>query len=138
MQKASYQQHMYNRAQVETANTGRILLTLYDAAIRFVRLGSQQISNGDIASKGVTLSRAYAIIAEFIHALDHDQAPELCDNLEQIYGWMLEQISEANLNMTNEPLTPVLTHLIDLRETWSEAVGKAALEKATSAAAVSQ
>ncbi|MCP4679847.1 MAG: flagellar export chaperone FliS [Deltaproteobacteria bacterium] len=138
MQKASYQQHMYTRAQVETANPGRILITLYDAAIRFVRLARQQINHGNVAAKGISLGRAYAIIAEFIHALDHSQAPELCDNLEQIYGWMLEQISDANLNMTSEPLEPVLTHLMDLRQTWSEAVVKATNENTSSTAAASR
>jgi flagellin-specific chaperone FliS len=35
---------------------------------------------------------------------------------------MLEQISEANTKMTAEPIAPVIEYMIDLRETWSEAV----------------
>ncbi|MCP4606271.1 MAG: flagellar export chaperone FliS [Proteobacteria bacterium] len=130
MLKANYQQKVYRRTHVETANPGRILLTLYDAAIRFVRLASQQIKSGNAAAKGVTLGKAYAIIAEFIHALDHDKAPELCRNLEMIYGFMLEQMSEANAKMDAAPLEPVITHLVDLRETWGKAVSKAAIDDA--------
>jgi flagellar protein FliS len=130
MYKATYHQNRYRQTQVETANPGRILITLYDAAIRFVRLAIQQINDGNIPAKGVTLGRAYAIVAEFIHALDHDKAPELCRNLEAIYNFMLEQMSEANLNMDPTPLEPVLTHLIDLRETWSQAVSQATMENA--------
>jgi flagellar protein FliS len=131
MYKATYQHQRYRQTEVETANPGRILITLYDAAIRFVRLAIQQINDGNTAAKGVTLGRAYAIVAEFIHALDHDKAPELCKNLEAIYNFMLEQMSTANLNMDTAPLEPVLTHLIDLRETWSQAVFQASQEKST-------
>lgn len=132
MYKASYQQQRYRQMQVETANPGRILLTLYDAAIRFVRLGIQQIQDGNIPAKGVTLGRAYAIVAEFIHALDHSKAPELCRNLEAIYNFMLEQMTEANANMDAAPLHPVLDHLVDLRETWAKAVEIANKESAQS------
>ncbi|MDJ0761582.1 MAG: flagellar export chaperone FliS [Myxococcota bacterium] len=127
MANVNYQQQTYRKVQLETANPGRILLMLYDAAIRFVRLAKQQIEAGDMAAKGIALSKAYAIIAEFINALDHDKAPELCQNLEAIYGFMLEKMSEANTLMTAEPLIPVLTHLVDLRATWAEAVAKAAI-----------
>ena len=128
MYRAAYQTQAYRQTQVETANPGRILLTLYDAAIRFIRLAMQQIEEGNAAAKGITLGRAYAIIAEFIHALDHEKAPELCRNLESIYNFMLEQMADANLKMNAEPLEPVLTHLVDLRATWAEAVAKAAQE----------
>ncbi len=128
MLKASYQQQVYRRVHVETANPGRILLTLYDAAIRFVRLGKDQIEAGNAAGKGTNLSKAYAIIAEFIHALDFDKAPELCNNLEQVYGFMLEQITDANTKMDPEPLEVVLRHLQELRETWAQAVVEAARE----------
>ena len=128
MYRANYQTQLYRQTQVETANPGRILLTLYDAAIRFVKLAIEQIKDGNIPAKGITLGRAYAIIAEFIHALDHSQAPELCGNLESIYNFMLEQMATANLQMDAAPLEPVLTHLIDLRETWAEAVTIASKE----------
>jgi flagellar protein FliS len=129
MYKATYQQQLYRQASVETANPGRILITLYDAAIRFVRLGVQQINDGNAQAKGISLSRAYAIIAEFIHALDHSRAPELCRNLESIYNFMLEQISDANTKMSAAPLVPVLEYMADLRETWSQAVTIADREK---------
>jgi len=130
MYKATYQQQRYRQTEVETANPGRVLITLYDAAIRFVRLAIQQIEEGNIPAKGVTLGRAYAIIAEFIHALDHEKAPELCRNLEAIYNFMLEQMAEANSKVDKEPLLPVLSYLTDLRETWSQAVAIANKENA--------
>ena len=132
MYKMGYQQQQYRQIQMETANPGRILIALYDAAIRFVRLAISQIQEGNIPAKGVTLGKAYAIIAEFIHALDHSKAPELCQNLEAVYNFMLEQMSEANTKMEEAPLHPVLDYLIDLRETWAQAVEIANRENARS------
>lgn len=131
MYKASYQQQRYRQLEVETANPGRVLITLYDAAIRLVRLSIQQIQDGNAAAKGVTLGRTYAIIAEFIHALDHSVAPDLCRNLEAIYNFMLEQIADANRKMDPAPLQFVLTYLTDLRETWAQAVAIANKENAS-------
>jgi flagellar protein FliS len=123
-----YQQQAYKRVHVETANPGRILITLYDAAIKFVEKAIVQINDGQAGPKGESLSRAHDIIAEFINALDHKTAPELCSNLERVYGFMLEQISLANTNMDSEPLNTVLKHLKEMRNTWQQAIEQSARE----------
>jgi flagellar secretion chaperone FliS len=101
---------------------GNVLLLLYDGAIRFVKLAQDQIKAGNKSAKEVSLSKAYAIIAEFINSLDRDRAPDLCENLTQIYEFMLSKLTEANANMDPEPLDIVLGYLTDMRQTWSEAV----------------
>ncbi|MCU0662995.1 MAG: flagellar export chaperone FliS [Myxococcota bacterium] len=135
MYKVSYQQQAYRKVHVETSNPGQILIALYDAAIRNIQHGIERIDKRDYPGKGVALNKAYAIIAEFINALDFSVAPELCANLEGIYTFMLDQISEANTNMNSEPLQPVLRHLQSLRATWAEAVARTANENSEAAAA---
>jgi flagellar protein FliS len=104
---------------------GDVLLMLYDGAIRFVGLAKDQIASGNTDAKELSLAKAYAIISEFINALDHESAPELCDNLERIYEFMLAQLAEANGTMDSAPLDIVLGYLTDMRQTWSEAVSQA-------------
>lgn len=99
-----------------------VLLLLYDGAIRFVKLAKEQIDTGNTSAKEVSLSKAYAIISEFINSLDREQAPELCENLTQIYEFMLTKLTEANTNMDTKPLDLVLRYLTDMRHTWSEAI----------------
>ncbi|MBN2341410.1 MAG: flagellar export chaperone FliS [Deltaproteobacteria bacterium] len=125
-----YRQQAYKKVHVETANPGRVLLQLYDAAIRFVEKAQEQITAGQAGPKGESLRKAHAIIAEFINALDHKMSPELCSNLELIYGFMLEQIAEANVHMNAQALDPVLIHLRSMRETWQIAVNQAQMENA--------
>ncbi|MBN2528284.1 MAG: flagellar export chaperone FliS [Deltaproteobacteria bacterium] len=130
-----YRQQAYKKVHVETANPGRVLLQLYDAAIRFVEKAQIQIDDGQAGPKGESLRRAHAIIAEFINALDHKMSPQLCSNLEQIYGFMLEKIAEANVNMDSRALVPVLKHLREMRETWQIAVDQAQSESAATSVA---
>lgn len=126
-----YRQQAYKKVHVETANPGRVLLQLYDAAIRFVEKAQIQIDAGQAGPKGESLRKAHAIIAEFINALDHKMSPQLCSNLEQIYGFMLEKIAEANVNMDSSALIPVLKHLREMRDTWQLAVNQAQSESGT-------
>jgi len=130
MATLSYQQQTYKRVHVETANPGRILLSLYDAAIRFTERAVEQIEAGDLAGKGQSLGRAHAIVAEFIAALDHKRSPELCRNLELVYIFMIDQLMEANTRVDAAPLALVLKHLRSMRETWSQAVNQAAILEA--------
>ena len=101
-----------------------VLLLLYDGAIRFVKLAKDQIETGNTAAKEISLSKAYAIISEFINSLDKEQAPELCENLAQIYEFMLSKLTEANTSMNTEPLDLVLGYLTDMRQTWAEAIAE--------------
>ncbi|MDJ0761579.1 MAG: flagellar export chaperone FliS [Myxococcota bacterium] len=122
MQQVTSQPQAIDTTYQMDQNPGKMLLTLYDAAIRFVGLAQKQIEAGNAKAKELTLSKAYAIIAEFINSLDHGKAPELCANLEQIYQFMLGQLIEANGNMDPEPLSPVVDQLTNLRDAWARVV----------------
>jgi flagellar protein FliS len=101
-----------------------VLLLLYDGAIRFVTLARDQIEEGNNSAKEISLAKAYAIISEFINSLDRNRAPELCENLAQIYEFMLAKLTEANATMNSEPLDIVIGYLTDMRKTWAEAIAQ--------------
>ncbi len=122
MQQAIDQLSTQANSQVEMPGPGAVLITLYDAAIRFVGLAREQILAGNVQAKELTLGRAYAIITEFLNSLDHEKAPELCANLEQIYDFMLTQLEEANMKMDAGPLESVNEHLVSLRDAWAQVV----------------
>ena len=112
----------YQRVEAQTTSPGQILLRLYDGAIRFTRQAEQAIEAGDPAEKGKYLGKAMAIIDEFITALDHDAAPELCANLEALYLYFIHQLTVANTTMDAAPCREVIAHLRSLRETWEQVV----------------
>jgi len=125
MQATATYQHSAKQPPHEVgAPQGNVLLLLYDGAIRFVSLAKDQIDAGNSSSKEVSLAKAYAIISEFINSLDRDRAPDLCENLAQIYEFMLAKLTEANANMDSAPLDIVLGYLEDMRKTWAEAIAQ--------------
>ncbi len=117
-----FQAHAYKKTSVETADPGRVLIALYDAAIKFSRLAAHSIDEGKVAEKGVYISKTHRIISEFINALDFEKSPALCEQLEGIYGFMISQLIEANVTMKSAPLNPVISQLEDLRDTWTQAM----------------
>ena len=114
--------NQYQQNQIATASREQILLMLYDGAIRFCRQAKMGLKENDMAVKGKYIGKTMAIIAEFSNSLNHDIGGEIAGNLDALYGYMLRELSQANVNNDPDKLEIVITMLKDLRETWAEAI----------------
>lgn len=112
----------YKKNKVLLSSPGEILLALYDGAIRFCKQARIAIEQDNPAQKGQKIGSVMAILTELSATLDHDRAPELCENLSRLYDYLIDRLQEASSNMDVGPLDEVTTHLEKLRETWGEAV----------------
>ncbi len=112
----------YRAVKIQTASPAQIMLMLYDGAIRFTLIGKKKIEEGDYSGKGTYIGKVQAIISELMSSLDFSIAPELCTQLEQLYIYMMEQLTEANLQVKTEPLDVVVKLLTTLREGWGQAL----------------
>lgn len=113
----------YRAVKIQTASPAQVLIMLYDGAIRFALIARKKIEEKDYAAKGTYIGKVQAIISELMSSLDFSIAPELCTQLEQLYIYMMEQLTEANLNLDIDKLDVVVRLLKTLREGWSEALG---------------
>ncbi len=127
----------YLQNQILTASPERILVMLYDGAIRFTRQAIMGIENGNRVQKLDGVSRAMAIITEFANTLDHGIGGEIAANLDALYAFMNNELSKANLKDDINKLKVVEGLLVDLRGTWVEAIEVAANEKVPQAKAAS-
>ncbi|WP_438493037.1 flagellar export chaperone FliS [Paenibacillus sp. IHBB 3054] len=109
----------YQQAQAQTASKPKLLIMLYDGAIRFVKLGMDGISQKDYEKANNNLCKAQAIINELISALDYNYP--ISNDLLKVYEYMQHRLIEANVNKKNTQAEEVLEYLIDLREAWFEA-----------------
>ena len=66
------------------------MLMLYDGAIRFISLGIQAIENGLIDKRAYYINKTSAIVSEFAATLDHNQDAKLAEDLDALYGYMLQ------------------------------------------------
>ncbi|HSC80657.1 MAG TPA: flagellar export chaperone FliS [Chitinolyticbacter sp.] len=119
------------QAQIESASPGRLIVMLYEGAIKSAQLGKLHMQNGEIAAKGEAISKAIAIIDEGLRmALDHEQGGELSANLDALYFYMIQQLFEANLHNRPELIDQVVSLLGDLRDAWESITQPAPLPPA--------
>ncbi len=119
---SSFALSQYKVVKFETASPGAVLIQLYDGAIRFLKEGITAVEAGDTSRKAAALHRVHAIVSEFQATLDHNQAPELCAQLDGLYEYVLHQVTQGNLHCDPKPLRSSLKVLADLRDGWAQAV----------------
>lgn len=95
---------------------------LYDGAIRFCRQALAASDKGDISDKLGRISKAFAIITEFSNSLNHEIGKEIAADLDGLYQFMLRELNKARTDTSGEHLHVVVDLLLDLRQTWGEAV----------------
>lgn len=110
----------YAITQIQTASPGELTLMLYNGSIRFLKKACQCIDADDIKGKHTFLQKAYNIIEELQITLNMDYS--LSNNLHQLYSFVMMQINQSNLKMDKKPIEDCIELLVELRDTWAEAV----------------
>ncbi|MCL2700152.1 MAG: flagellar export chaperone FliS [Phycisphaerae bacterium] len=108
----------YREHTVTTQTRGRLIVLLYDGAIKFLRLALQELDAGHQAEKGLYIGKAQAILMELNTCLDMDAGGEIASNLRNLYHFMDRHLNDANLHRDGEKIRQVITCLEDLNESW--------------------
>lgn len=114
--------NQYQHNQVLTASQEQILLMLYDGAIRFCRQAIEANNNGDVPYKLGRIAKVFAIVTEFSNSLNHEIGGAIAEDLDGLYHFMLKELGHARTDTTGKHLHDVEKLLVDLRQTWAEAV----------------
>lgn len=116
---ATYARSQYEEMQVQTT-PGRLVVMLYDGAVRFLHVGRDALLRGDIEVQGLNLGKAQNILCELISTLDMD-AGDVARNLLSIYHYCLERLLRANVEDRVEDIDEVIRLLSSLRDAWEHA-----------------
>jgi flagellar protein FliS len=108
----------YLKTKVLTASPEELQLMLYDGAIRFGEQARVAIENREVENSYNLIIRAENIILELTNSMKDEIAPETCANMRRLYVYCYEQLVEANVKKTIEPLDNALKVIRHLRETW--------------------
>jgi flagellar protein FliS len=119
----------YNQVRMTTATPGELLLAMYDGLFRFLAGAKICIERKEMGRARELLSKAYAVLSELYIALDHSVYPELCANLEGLYGFSMDRVQTASRRGLVEPIDEVVRVLTPLREAWQVAVPQAMREQ---------
>ncbi|MBW7474988.1 flagellar export chaperone FliS [Paenibacillus oenotherae] len=119
--KAGYQAYQKNR--FETASPHRLILMLYEGALKYVAQAERSLKDQDIAASNRMLQKVQDIIYELISTLDMKQGGQIAVNLQSLYFYIIECLVQANLQKDYEKLREVVDILQGLKSAW-EQIGK--------------
>lgn len=112
----------YRETKVKTAGQGRLIVMLYDEAIKQIDLAADDLKEGVRRYDAVNtaLVRAQEVVAELMSSLNFERGGEIARNLFSLYTYFNSQLLEANLRKDAAPLAPVRVFLSELRSAWEE------------------
>ncbi|MEZ4741652.1 MAG: flagellar export chaperone FliS [Bdellovibrionota bacterium] len=112
----------YQKTAVTTASREKILLLLYEGAIRFTKQAIDAMNDKRIADKGKYISKATAILSELMATLDFKAGGELAIDLENLYVFMIDKMIEGNINNDVSCLENVERLLNTLYVAWKDVI----------------
>lgn len=117
----------YQENRVMTQTPGRVVVMLYEGAIKFLKQAIAELEAGKYIEKGKSINRAVDIIQELNVTLNMEAGGEIAKNLRRLYAFMLDRLFQANILKDAGMIRETLKLLEELNEGWKAvASGKAA------------
>ena len=118
MSTSSNYQNAYKKASVNTLDQNKLIIMLYDGAIKNANFAVQYMESGKIEKVHDSLIKTKNIVTELLATLNMDQGGEIAKNLKSLYSYMFSQLIEANMEKKSEPVLTVIDLLKELRGAW--------------------
>ena len=113
----------YQDTAVTTQSKGRLIVLLYDGAIKFMKLAIKELEAGNHEAKGQYIGRAQGIISELNVILDTDAGGEIAVNLRKLYLFMNRRLTEANTQKDPQRIREVIKLMEELNKSWKAITG---------------
>ncbi|MCL2025461.1 MAG: flagellar export chaperone FliS [Leptospirales bacterium] len=111
----------YKETQVNTANQGKLIVMLYDGAIKFLNIAAENMDSPktyDVANNNII--KAQDIVTELLLSLNMADGGEIAGNLFNLYMFFKKQLLDANISKDPEKIKPVIANLKVLRDAWDQ------------------
>ena len=111
----------YLESRVLAANPLELICMVYQYAIDSVRDARRQLAAGDIGARSKAVCRAVGAITELDGALNRADGGAISRNLGELYQYIRQRLTEANVRQMDAPLAEVESLLTTLSEAWKAA-----------------
>jgi flagellar protein FliS len=102
---------------VTSADSGQIIVLVYERIFDHLKVGKQGLENGQYAIESFT--KAHDLIQQGLLAcLDYEVGVEVAQNLGAIYEWSLREIIAARSDRSAQRIQGVMEVLQPLYEAW--------------------
>lgn len=117
-------------SSVMSASPHQLIVLLFDGAQSAMVRARILMQQGDIAGKGVALSKAINIINNGLKAgLDQDRGGELVENLSALYDYMSQRLLIANLHNDVKAIQEVEVLMENIAGAWRQIGPKSTQEQ---------
>ena len=113
-------QNAYKKASVNTLDQNKLIIMLYDGAIKNANFAVQYMNSGEIEKVHNSLIKTKNIVTELLATLNMEHGGEIAKNLKSLYSYMFSQLIEANMEKKTQPIVVVIELLKELRVAWVE------------------
>ena len=100
----------------------KILLKLYQGMLKFASLAKRGIEINSPKIRGENISKILAIITELNCALDNESGGKIAEGLSNLYQYMIERLTTANIENDISALEEVKDLLTELNDGFLEAL----------------
>ena len=111
----------YLESRVLSASPLELVCMLYQCALDSVRDARRHLAAGDIVARSRSVCRAVGAISELEGSLNHAAGGAISRNLGELYQYIRQRLTEANMRQMDAPLAEVESLLSTLSEAWKAA-----------------
>lgn len=105
-------------AQVSEASPHRLIQMLLEGGLQRLAQAKGAMQHGNLPLKGELLGKAMGIVVGLRDGLDMKKGGELSANLDNLYAYMLQRLSQANLKNDPTMVDEVAGLLREIKEGW--------------------
>jgi flagellar secretion chaperone FliS len=114
----------YAQSQNETASPERLMVLLFEAAVRHMRTGATALEAGRLPEASHALCRATDIVTELDATFDRPRFPELAKNLEVVYAFVGARLVAASVQRDPKLAREAERVFVPVADAFGEAVRK--------------
>ncbi len=108
----------YQDTAVTTQSKGRLIVMLYEGAVKFLKLAIQEAEAENYEAKGNFINKAMDIITELNAVLDMSAGGEIAANLRKLYCFLNNRLSEANVKRDPQMIREAIKLMEELNQSW--------------------
>jgi len=113
----------YNQINNSIEKPEKLILMLYEGALRFAVFAKKAINEGNVEEKVKYIIKTSNIFIELLNSLDFEKGGDIAYYLNGLYAYQLELLAKANAEDKPEYIDDVIRVLKGLIEAWKEETG---------------
>jgi flagellar protein FliS len=110
----------YKQTEINTANQGKLIVMLYDGAIKFLNIALENMHPKTYDLVNTNIIKAQDIITELMLSINFTDGGQVSTHLFNLYMYFKRRLLEANIQKDPEIVKEISKMLKDLRDAWDK------------------